>query len=198
MRIAPICFGLGLALLACTSAPASPFFGDDRFLVVGVSPDSEADALSSKLATDGLRERTRLRGTTFTALGVDDSQGVPSLVRVITARGIALALDPVESHPLDRGARYELLAPRSPGQHDADGDGFDELFIVRRTYDRADACLLVYRVQSSGFVDLIEDANVSTALAGAMGVGERVPCVASTAGAAGAAGGIDSGDAGVL
>ncbi len=153
-------------MVACSTANPSPFFGDDRFLVVGVNPDTEADALAIKLAAHGLHERVRLRGATFTALGVEDESGALALVRVITARGIALALDPVESHALERGARYELRKPQVEGDFDADKDGFDDLLVVQHTYDGSNACLLAYRVQSSGFVDSIDDAQVVQALAG--------------------------------
>jgi len=154
--------GLGVALAviaACSSGPSSPFFGDEKFLVLGVSPEEEANALSQELAVDGRTEHVRLRGTTFTALGFTEPDGRPAWVRAITPRGIALALDPVASHPLERGERYELLAPATPGLFDADGDGFDELLVRKSTYDGDDACLLVYRVQNSGFVDLVTDGE---------------------------------------
>lgn len=152
--------GVGLALLvACSSGPASPFFGDEKFLVLGVSPEEEANAVSKQLAVDGRTEHLRLRGPTFTALGFTEPDGQPAWVRAITPRGISLALDPVASHPLERGERYELIAPATPGLFDADGDGFDELVVLKRSYDGDDACLLVYRIQSSGFVDLITDSQ---------------------------------------
>jgi hypothetical protein len=141
----------------CSSGPRSPYFGDEKFLVLGVSPEEEANALSKQLSTDGRKEFLRLRGPTFTALGFEEPDGRPGWVRGITQRGIQLALDPVPSHPLDRGVRYELLAPETPGLFDADGDGFDELIVLRRSYDRDDPCLLAYRIQNTGFVDLITD-----------------------------------------
>jgi hypothetical protein len=166
---------LVLAMIAaCSSGPASPFFGDEKFLVLGVSPEEEADALSKQLAVDGRVEHLRLRGPTFTALGFTDRDGRPAWVRAITPRGIALALDPVASHPLERGERYELLAPATPGLYDADGDGFDELLVLKRSYDRDDPCLLAYRVQSSGFVDLITDGEHTRKVAA--GTSEVEPC----------------------
>lgn len=154
----------GLALAAifvatCSSAPRGPFFGDEKFLVLGVSPEEEANALSKQLATDGRTEHLRLRAPTFTALGFAEPDGRPGWVRAITQRGIALALDPVPSHPLEPGARYELLAPEIPGSFDADGDGFDDLIVLKRSYDRDDPCLLAYRVQNTGVVDLITDTQ---------------------------------------
>lgn len=149
--------GLGIAM--CSSGPSGPFFGDEKFLVLGVSPEEEANALSRQLATDGRTEHLRLRGPTFTALGFTEPDGRPGWVRAITQRGIELALDPVQSHPLDRGERYELLAPAAEGLYDADGDGFDELIVLKRSYDRDDPCLLAYRIQSTGSIELITDSK---------------------------------------
>lgn len=146
-----------VAAAACGSAPKGPYFGDERFLVLGVSPEEEANKVSQELAIDGRAEYLRLRGATFTALGVSDPDGRPAWVRVITQRGIELALDPSTGHALSRGQRYELIAPAREGMYDADGDGFDEVIVLQRSYDEDDPCLLAYRLQNSGFVDLITD-----------------------------------------
>jgi hypothetical protein len=155
----------GLGVATCSSGPSGPFFGDEKFLVLGVSPEEEANALSRQLATDGRKEYLRLRGPTFTALGFEEPDGRPGWVRAITQRGIELALDPVQSHPLERGARYELLAPASQGLFDADGDGFDDVIVLKRSYDGDDRCLLAYRIQNTGFIDLITDTNETVAAA---------------------------------
>jgi hypothetical protein len=154
--------GLAVVLVGtatCSSAPRGPFFGDEQFLVLGVSPEEEANAVSKRLATDGRKEYLRLRGPSFTALGFEERDGRPGWVRGITQRGIELALDPVPSHALERGVRYELLAPETPGLFDADGDGFDELIVLKRSYDWDDPCVLAYRLQGTGFVDLITDGS---------------------------------------
>lgn len=174
--------GLGVAM--CSSAPRSPFFGDESFLVLGVSPEEEADALSRQLATDGHKEYLRLRGPTFTALGFEEPDGRPALVRVVTQRGIDVALDPVQSHPLDLGVRYELLAPATEGLFDADGDGFDELIVLQRSYDRDDPCLLAYRVQNTGEVELITDSQDTVDAARGTITGAE-PCAGAPAGDAG-------------
>jgi hypothetical protein len=160
--------GLAVVLLAsatCSSAPRGPFFGDEQYLVLGVSPEEEANAVSKELATDGRKEFLRLRGPSFTALGFEERDGRPGWVRGITQRGIELALDPVPSHALEPGVRYELLAPQTPGLFDADGDGFDELIVLQRSYDRDDPCVLAYRIQNTGFVDLITDGSHTLAVA---------------------------------
>jgi len=170
----------------CSSGPRSPFFGDESFLVLGVSPEEEANALSKQLATDGRKEYLRLRGPTFTALGFEEPDGQPGWVRAITQRGIEVALNPVQSHPLDLGVRYELLAPATEGLFDADGDGFDELIVLQRSYDRDDPCLLAYRVQNTGEVELITDTQDTVAAAR-----DAITGVEACAGA-------PAGDAGVL
>lgn len=179
--LSSVALALGsIGAATCSSGPSGPFFGDEKFLVLGVSPEEEANALSKQLATDGRREYIRLRGSTFTGLGFSEPDGRPGWVRAITQRGIALALDPVESHPLDRGARYELVAPATEGLFDADGDGFDDLVVLKRSYDRDDPCLLAYRIQSTGFIDLIADSNGT--IAAARGAISGVEPCAGTAG----------------
>jgi hypothetical protein len=176
LRGHPLLVLLGFAALAaCSSGPASPYFGDERFLVLGVSPEEEANAVSRDLAVDGRKEHLRLRGPTFTALGFDEPDGRPGWVRAITQRGISLALDPLASHALSPGERYELLAPAIEGLYDADGDGFDELIVLKRSYDRDDPCVLAYRLQSSGYIDLITDAAHTRAVA-RDAAGEVEPC----------------------
>jgi hypothetical protein len=155
----------GLSIATCSSGPSGPYFGDEKFLVLGVTPEDEANALSKQLASDGRKEYLRLRGPTFTALGFEEPDGQPGWVRAITQRGIELALDPVQSHPLDLGVRYELLAPATAGLFDADGDGFDDLIVLKRSYDRDDPCLLAYRIQNTGFIDMIADGEDTVAAA---------------------------------
>jgi hypothetical protein len=154
-----VLLGFALCLLACSSGPQSPFFGDERFLVVGVSPDAEADAVSRSLEERGYRETLRLRGRAFAALSFDDAEGRPSHVRIVTARGIALVLDAIESNPLDRGARYALISPSTPGQFDADDDGVEELLVLGQTYDRGIACALAYRIDPTGAATELRDAE---------------------------------------
>ena len=83
-------------------------------------------------------------------------------VRIITARGIALALDPVVATPLQPGIRYALLPPPLKESHDPDGDGFEEVFVHRLT-DGAAPCILVYRVRDSGFADPVPSGQYAHA-----------------------------------
>ncbi len=145
-----------LLCCACASQPRSPFFGDERFLVLGVDPDAEADELARQFEANGFRVLRRLRGQHFSALGVAASDGAAVKVRIVTARGIALALDAARSSPMQPGVGYALLTPPSSETHDADGDGFEEVFVqLLPTAAGSAPCILVYRVRDSGFVDAV-------------------------------------------
>jgi hypothetical protein len=52
---------------------------------------------------------------------------------------------------LSVGVRYALLAQPIAGTQDADGDGFEEVFVEQRS--AAGNCVLVYRVRDVGFID---------------------------------------------
>jgi hypothetical protein len=159
------CAALLAAALGCGCAaqPRSPFFGDERFLVLGVDPDAEADALARQLEDNGYRVEQRLRGQHFSALGAADAERVATKVRVMTARGIALALDAAATDPLRPGLRYALLPPPSPDTHDADADGFEEVFVRITAPASGEPCIQVYRVRDSGFVDPVGPVALSTA-----------------------------------
>jgi hypothetical protein len=142
-------------MAACPSPPPSPFFGDERFLRLGVEPDREADQLEQQLQASGFEPVLRFRGQHFHALGFLDRSGRRALVRVVTVRGIELALDPQPGDDLQPSVRYRLLAAPLPETHDADGDGFEEIFVERIAGQPPLRCVQVYRVRDSGFVDLV-------------------------------------------
>jgi hypothetical protein len=150
---------------ACGPPAHGPFFGDDRLIVLGVDPESEANALAEQLRARGLHEARRIRGKTFTALGfATATENAPqSDVRVITGRGIALALEARAPNALEHGERYALLPAPYRGTLDADGDGFDELFVSRTPLPTGERCTLVYRVRDSGFVDEVTTDNYALA-----------------------------------
>ena len=87
--------GRASVLCGCVRLAASRdrTFIDEQFLVLGVDPDAEARALTRQLEKNGFFVVRRVRGQNFSALGFSDAQDVPQKVRVITRRGIALALD---------------------------------------------------------------------------------------------------------
>jgi hypothetical protein len=145
-------FGL-LFLLAC-GAPVGPVFHDEDYLRFGLDPRAEADSMIASYRERDEPLSLRIEGHDFTALGFMDRGGLATRARVLTARGIELALDPEIANVLQPSTRYRLLSPPVPGTQDADGDGFEEVFIERSTGPRT--CLLVYRVRDVGYVDPID------------------------------------------
>jgi hypothetical protein len=141
-------------LCACgASQPPGPYYGDEQYLVLGVRPDAEAIALALQIEATGYGLSRQLNGQNFTALGFADEEGLPSKVRVVTSRGITLALDSEAADALHEGMRYELLDAPLLETHDADGDGFEEVFVEAQPASGEPPCILVYRVRDSGFVD---------------------------------------------
>jgi hypothetical protein len=111
-----------------------------------VDPQAETAALRRRLTAAGWGLTAVRSGTTSRAFGARRDGDPPlSLVRVVTARGVALALD---SHETDgfrlRHGPVEVRVELPP---DVDGDGAEEV-LVRR----GDGCLEVYRVLEGGFV----------------------------------------------
>ena len=139
-----------LLLSACAGSSPGPFFGDERYLRFGVDPDAEAKQVVAHFERAGRRKQVQLRGRHFTALGFVDARGEPAAVRVLTARGIALALDSREGDALQPAQAFNLLAPPQEG-HDADADGFEEVFVLRRQGGRG--CIEAFRIRDVGFVD---------------------------------------------
>lgn len=150
-----------VVVAACGGASGhGPFFGDEKLIVLGVSPDAEADTLAKQLAERGLREARRVRGKHFTALGFgpDGNPLNQTDVRVITGRGIGLALQARAPTALDGGERYALL--RSPALDTLDADyGQDEIYVARTMLPAGTRCLLVYRVLDTGAVESMATDN---------------------------------------
>jgi hypothetical protein len=150
-----------IAVLACTlafgckSAPRSPYFGDEKYLRFGVEPDAEAKAVIDAHQQRGDKLDRRVNGHDFTAVGFLDSHARPSDVRVITRRGIELSLEPdTDLLKPERVRGYALLPAPIEGTQDADGDGFEELFV--REEHASVLCVLVFRVRDVGFVDPVK------------------------------------------
>jgi hypothetical protein len=135
----------------CVARPPSPFYADADYLKFGLDAQSEADALIHDYAQRDEAVAQRLDGRHFTALGFMTRAGRITRVRVLTLRGIQLALDPEPTNSLGMGADYAVLAAPIADTQDADGDGFEEVFVERRAPNGS--CLLVYRVRDVGFVD---------------------------------------------
>lgn len=148
------CALLALCICGCASAPPSPFFGDERYLRFGVDPNQEANEVIESQKARNYPLALRLLGHNFTALGFMDARGRSTAVRIVTARGTVVALDPRQQTPLHDAISYTLLAAPIEGTHDADGDSFEEVFVEANTQGRV--CLQVYRVRDVGFVDPVE------------------------------------------
>jgi hypothetical protein len=133
--------------------PSGPFYGDEKYLHFGLDARSEADALIQQYSERGEPLALRIEGEHFTALGFMERSGRATRVRALTQRGIELAIDPEPQTALTPGPRFALLAPPIATTQDADGDGFEEIFIERRTAGQN--CVLVYRVRDVGYIDAV-------------------------------------------
>ena len=156
---------LVLPLVACASQSPGPFFGDEKYLVLGVDPDAEANALIRDLASQGYSATPRVRGRSFTALGVQHPDQSSIGVRIVTVRGIALSIDRVKPTVFQEEVRYSLMQPPFRDTHDADGDGFEEIFVhvVRGQGSTLRSCVAVFRVRDSGFVDPVDGKKFALA-----------------------------------
>ena len=140
-----------LVLIACSQAPRGPYFGDERFLVVGTDPKREAEALVTQLRAQGYEVRVRMSGREFTAIDFLDAQGRAGPLRIVTARGIVLALDSGPQSVLDpAGMEFRLLAPPLRRSHDVDSDGHEEIFVEERDLALGTACIRTHRVMPDG------------------------------------------------
>jgi hypothetical protein len=137
----------------CATPSQGPFFGDEAYLHFGLDTQAEAKALIQTYADQSEPLALRLEGQHFTALGFMDKSGRATRVRVLTVRGIQLALDLEPATAWAPQTQYALLDAPIAGTQDADGDGFEDVFVERRTADAT--CLLMYHVLDVGFVDAL-------------------------------------------
>jgi hypothetical protein len=135
----------------CASHPPRWYFEDEKYLRFGVDPRDEAGELARMYGERGERVALRIVGHDFTAIGFMDRSGRATRARIVTGRGIVIALDPEIGTPLTAATNYALVAAPLSGTHDADGDGFEEVFIEARKPEGT--CLLVERVRDVGYVD---------------------------------------------
>ena len=117
-RAPPSSLALVLAC-ACASSPQRSYVDEPSRLVIGVDPEAEADAVVKQQEAHGYYEVLRLRGHAFTALGFAPLRGDArdGRVRVVTARGIALALDslaPTVLTPVPGATRLYTSRSTSP------------------------------------------------------------------------------------
>jgi hypothetical protein len=141
-----------LAAVGCGGSKQDPYFDDARFLRFGVDPFEEAAELARQFEAVGHRVALKLNGQHFSAFGTADAAGRPTAVRVVTLRGVVLALDSEEGNPLQEALAYRLVAPGTATQ-DLDGDGFEEVLVERWRGAASHGCLELHRVRDVGFVD---------------------------------------------
>lgn len=139
--------------LGC-GGPSPPDFHDERWLKFGVEPSVEADRLRDQFEAAGLAIERRIDGETFSALSARNADGTSTMVRVVTRRGTVLAFD--AEPELGRPARVELelLPPPLQHTHDADDDGFEEVFVVGEAGRRR--CVQGYRIVAKGYMKEVE------------------------------------------
>lgn len=118
------------------------------FLQVGVDPHTEASALEENLRRAGWRIDTRVEGRTFAAMAAAHVERRETAIRVVTRRGIALAMDV----PAEQSSQPVALLALDGGDHDRDGDGLEEVVLTRRDPVRERRCLAVVQVLEEGFV----------------------------------------------
>ena len=136
--LAPL--ALVLALAACARESPPPY-DPTVYLRVGLDPAQEAAALRARFAEDGftLRARVEAPGVSAFAMGREGE----TLVRVITERGVALAVSaPTEG--LDR-AEVGLLEVEPS---DPDGDGRPEVALYAVDVAAARRCVALLRVEA--------------------------------------------------
>jgi len=141
---------LGAALLGCASAP-EPIHMED-WVRMGVSVQQEAGEVRATLEAAGWTTTRTVGRPTFVALAL--SRGADErAVRVITSRGVVVALDSHESDGYR--VRHGLVELGDEGPQDVDGDGREELLVWRR--DGAFPCLAVLRFDEQGGATVMAD-----------------------------------------
>lgn len=148
---------LCLCVGGCAAPAQLPVFDDQQYFTLGVDPKAETKALIHDLKREGFEAEPLLHGERFYALGIRHADLTSIGVRIVTVRGIALALDRIKPTIFQEEVRYRLLLPPWPNTHDVDGDGNEEVFVeVQRGSDRRNSCVSVYRISAAGTADLID------------------------------------------
>ncbi|MFO0680742.1 MAG: hypothetical protein U0234_01770 [Sandaracinus sp.] len=104
------------------------------YLAVGVDPAAEARTLEATLAESGLRPTDHASGEGWAAFAMTRSDGA-SLVRVVTRRGVVVALDETPS-PV-AAVRGVLGIDGARSGSDVDEDGRPDVLLVRTERERS-------------------------------------------------------------
>lgn len=118
---------------------------------VGVAPAQEAERVRETLEAAGWEIAQRIEAPGHVALAF--RRGEQRAVRVVTSRGVVIALDSYEPDGFHVRHGSVSLAPRD--EPDVDGDGRPDV-VVARDEDGA-RCLAVIRIDESGAANLMPD-----------------------------------------
>lgn len=111
-----------------------------------MDPADEAEQVAVGLTQAGWTPTGRVTGASFVALAFENAARGETTVRVITRRGIGLAMDV----PGEESAEPVGLVADAGG--DVDGDGREELFLWRSDPLHERRCHAAVRIDAQGFV----------------------------------------------
>jgi hypothetical protein len=138
---------IGLVPAACGSADPPPHVAHDIAAIrAGVDPRDEARAVAEGLERAGFAIEARLEHDEVVALGAKHDNG-RTAIRIVTARGIAAALDAEDP---ERGLALLVYDERS--DPDLDGDGRPEIAVATLDPELGRACIALARVGPDGTV----------------------------------------------
>lgn len=136
-----------LLCVACGGSPAAPDIMD--YMRVGVTPRDEAEAVSASMDKDGWTLVTRVDGERVVALAFRMPGDARAAVRVITRRGVAIAMDaPSEAWSGDVFLDTSLGTTAT----DLDGDGNEEVVLGTGDVALLRRCMEVFHVVADGSV----------------------------------------------
>lgn len=141
---------VSLACLVASCGGARSEVPPEAYLRVGVDVEEEAREVEATLVRAGWTRTDRIANDRFVALGF--ARGDARAIRVVTRRGVAVALDSLE--PDGVRVRHGDVHLESLGD-DVDGDGAPEVVVSRASHD--ERCLALLRVDEEGRVTLAAD-----------------------------------------
>lgn len=121
--------------MACGSTQGG--VDESAYLRAGVNPSAEATRLERQYR--GYRRTVRIDAETYSAFAMEDRG--QSLVRVVTERGVALAVEAPEEHGRSRVGLVDGLPP------DLDGDGHEEVLVFADDPALDRRCVAIVRIE---------------------------------------------------
>lgn len=146
------------ALAPACGGPARVVRDPTDYLAVGVDPALEASTLRAQLAESGYRLASEGAGEDWAAFAMTRPDGA-SLVRLVTRRGVVVALDETPS-ALAHARGVLAIEPSPPSGTDVDGDGTPDVVLSRTEATRR--CWMVVGVDEDGGARplLVDTANL--------------------------------------